>query len=174
MKWTWKYSLGAIAIALAVALVVTLCFCAAKETAGALADLLGSLLGIVLGSYFIQRLVNRESNLKETSRWLIQKIEEYEKDACECCFLAEEDSQRRIILASKLKSDFPALVNIFDICVHDKVKQNKGNRDWKILFDAATGDNFEFSPLPLADVRPKIQLITRSCSQLKRIIAQYL
>jgi len=174
MKWTWKHSLGAVALVLIVALVVTLCFCEVKEIAGALAGLLGSLFGIIFGSYFIQRLVNKESSLKETSRWLIQKIDEYEENACECCFLTEGGSQRRIFLASKLKSDIPALFNIFDICVRDKVKQDSGNREWKILFDAATGDDFEFSPLHPADVRPKIQLITRSCSQLKRIVSQYL
>jgi hypothetical protein len=145
-----------------------------KEMADALVGLLGSLLGIFLGSFYIQRLVNRESSLKETSRWLMQKIDDYEKDACDCCFLAEEDSQERIILASKLKSEFPVLSNIFDACVRDKAKQNDSSRAWKTLFDSSTGDNFEFSPPCVDDIRPKVQQITRSCSQLKLVISQCL
>ena len=175
MRWLNKF--GVLLFAVAVLIVVVLIcyhYYNAKEIVTSLIGLLGSLLGIVLGSYFIQRLVNRENSLKETSRWLIQKIDEYEKNACDCCFLAKEDSRQRTVLSSKLKSDFPVLSHIFDTCVCDQGKRNAGNLAWKNLFDASTGGDFEFSSPSLDDARLIIPKITRSCSQLKCIVAQCL
>lgn len=135
---------------------------------GILADFLAGVIGIFLGSYFIQKRVNREMHSREMMKWLVERVDELERDACEYWVSTGDDSGRMDILAQKIKAAFPVITSAFG-------KYPELKKDKECLFDlwhAATGDCFEEGQIDQEKRKPALQKITSSSSRLKAAIIE--
>ena len=137
-------------------------------------EFLASIIGIAFGGFYIQRLVNREQSEKDTLRWIIIQLDELEEHAYACWTTKKEDQYNRNVLAAKIKASFTVVSAAIDRQPTLNKKEPRMNQLLKNLFDASTGENFEFDEGSPDSVRPIFIKIASSCAMIKKAIVECL